>query len=72
MNGLSVYELRRRLRGCERGILELETRHGTICDEFRLRLEAGELGDPFSWSLEQDAVRWHDLLDEKEHWLSQL
>ena len=48
MNGLSVCELRRRLRGCERGILELETRHGIICDEFRPRLEAGESGNPFS------------------------
>jgi hypothetical protein len=69
---LLISELRRRLQECEGEILELEIKHGLMYDEFQARLQAGELGDPFSYPLEQDAMRWDDLMAEKEHWLSQI
>ena len=69
---LLTSELRRRLQECEGEILDLEIKHGSMYDEFQARLQAGELGDPFSYPLEQDAMRWDDLMAEKEHWLSQI
>jgi hypothetical protein len=69
---LLVNELRRRLQDCEQEILELEIKYGMMYDQFQTRLEAGDLGDPFSYPLEQDAMRWDDLVAEKKHWLSEL
>lgn len=69
---LLVSELRRRLQECEGEILELEIKHGMLYADFQARLRAGDLGDPFSYPLEQDAMRWDDLMAEKEHWLSKL
>jgi len=65
-------ESRRYLEACEREILELEMKYGMSFEEFQRRLQAGELGDPFSYPLEEDAMRWEDLIAEKAHWLSLL
>jgi hypothetical protein len=69
---LLVNEFRRRLQECENEILDLEIKYGTIYGRFQAQLEGGELGDPFSYPLEQDTMRWNDLRVEKEHWLGQL
>lgn len=66
------HELRRRLQACEQEILELEIRYGMMHDEFQAQLQAGGLGDPFSYPLETDAIRWEDLVAEKQEWLSQI
>jgi len=70
--GLLVNELRQRLQDCEQEILELEIKYGLMYEQFQTKLQAGELGSPFSYPLEQDAMRWNDLLIEKRHWLGQL
>ena len=64
--------IRQNLEACERERLDLEIRYGAEHEEFRRKLEAGELGDEFGFELETDAVRWDDLLVEKRHWLKQL
>jgi hypothetical protein len=69
---LLANELRRRLQDCEQEILELEIKYGLMYEQFQARLQAGELGDPFSYSLEQDAMRWDNLVTEKKEWLAQL
>ena len=65
-------ELRQRIQDCEREILELEIKYGVMYEQFQEQLQAGELGDPFSYPLEQDAMRWDDLVAEKKHWLAEL
>lgn len=65
-------EIRRYLEECEREMLELEIKYGLDYEEFREKLAQGQLGDEFSYDLEQDAMRWGDLLMEKQHWLNQL
>ncbi len=65
-------ESRRYLEACEREILELEMKYGMSFEEFQRRLQEGELGDPFSYPLEEDAMRWEDLIAEKAHWLAHL
>ncbi|HOU12392.1 MAG TPA: hypothetical protein PKZ84_04690 [Anaerolineae bacterium] len=65
-------EVRRNLEACERDQLEFEIKHGLEYEAFIERLEAGELGDEFAYSLEMDALRWGDLVAEKKHWLQQL
>ena len=57
-------ELRRYLEECEREMLDYE--------QFKEKLEGGELGDEFSYDLEKDAIRWEDLIAEKKHWLDHL
>lgn len=69
---LLLGELRRNLEECEREMLDLEVKYGLTHEQFRAQLEAGELGDPFSYPLEQDTMRWEDLLTEKQHWLELL
>jgi hypothetical protein len=69
---LLANELRRRLQDCEQEILDLEIKYGLMYEQFQARLEAGELGDPFSYPLEQDAMRWDDLVTEKKQWLAEL
>jgi hypothetical protein len=64
--------IQRNLETCERERLELEFKYGLEYQDFRQELEAGELGDAFSYELEMDAMRWDDLIVEKRHWLRQL
>jgi len=64
--------IRQNLEACEREQLELEIRYGLEHEEFRRKLEVGELGDEFGFELETDAMRWDDLAAEKSHWLKQL
>ena len=62
---LPIHQLRRYLEECEREMLDLEIKYGLTYDQFKARLERGELGDLFSYPLEQDAMRWDDLVVEK-------
>jgi hypothetical protein len=69
---LLLDEIRRNLEACEQERLALEVKYGIEYPEFRRQLEAGALGDEFSYELERDAMRWEDLIAEKQHWLQQL
>ena len=69
---LLMGELRHNLEGCEQERLALEIKYGLEYDEFKRRLQAGELGNEFEYSLELDALKWDDLIAEKKHWLQQL
>ncbi|MBM3128754.1 MAG: hypothetical protein FJ009_09040 [Chloroflexi bacterium] len=69
---LVANELRRYLEEIERESLEYEIKYGVNHDQFTAKLERGELGNPYGYELEQDAMRWEDLLDEKKMWLEQL
>jgi hypothetical protein len=69
---LLINELKRYLEECEHEILGFEIKYGFNYNEFQEKLEKGELGNPFSYELEQDSMHWEDLLNEKKHWLSQL
>ena len=53
------------LRKCEEEILKLEIKYGMSYEEFKSKLDSGELGDPFSYSLEKDTMLWEDLMAEK-------
>ena len=53
------------LRKCEEEILKLEIKYGMSYEEFKLELDSGELGDPFSYPLEKDTMLWEDLMAEK-------
>lgn len=64
--------IRRNLEACERELLELEVKYGMEHEDFERQLETGQLGDPFGYELETDAMRWEDLIVEKKHWLRQL
>ena len=54
------------LRECEEEIMTLEIKYGTSYEEFKSKLDSGELGDPFSYPLEKDAMVWEDLMAEKQ------
>ena len=53
------------LRKCEEEILKLEIKYGMSYEEFKLKLDSGEFGDPFSYPLEKDTMLWEDLMAEK-------
>ena len=55
------------LRECEEEILKLEIKYGMSYEGFKSKLDSGQLGDPFSYPLEKDAMLWEDLITEK--WL---
>jgi len=57
--------LKELLRECEEEIMQLEIKYGTSYEEFKAKLDSGELGDPFSYPLEKDAMLWEDLVAEK-------
>ena len=59
--------LKELLRECEEEITKLEIKYGMSHEEFKSKLDSGELGDPFSYPLEKDAMLWEDLISEK--WL---
>ena len=69
---LLMGEIRHNLEGCEQERLALEIKYGLEYDEFKRRLEAGDLGDEFEYPVELDALKWGDLIAEKKHWLQQL
>ena len=69
---LVANELRRYLEEVEHESLEYEIKYGVNYDQFAAKLERGELGDPYAYELEQYAMRWEDLTDEKKMWLEQL
>lgn len=72
MARLLAARLRRFLEECEREMLDLEIKYRTDYHNFIERLEAGELGDPFSYELERDAMRWEGLQAEKRHLMNEL
>ena len=57
--------LKELLRECEEEIMKLEIKYGMSYDEFITRVEAGEMGDAFSYPLEKDTMLWEDLMSEK-------
>ena len=69
---LAANELRRYLEDVEHEALEFEIKYGVDYEQFAVKLERGELGDPYAYELGQDAMRWEDLADEKKMWLEQL
>jgi hypothetical protein len=69
---LLLRDLRHKLAMSEQERLDLEMRYGMEYAEFKEQLEAGLLGDEFSYDLEQDALRWEDLIAEKRYRLQQL
>jgi hypothetical protein len=69
---LLINEIRRRLEESEQERLDLEIKYEMEYTEFKQQLEAGALGDEFGYELEMDAMRWDDLIAEKQHWLRQL
>jgi len=69
---LLLNEIRRKLESCEEERLDLEIKYGMEYGSFKGQLEAGELGHEFGHELEMDAMRWEDLIAEKQHWLEQL
>ena len=54
------------LKECEEEILNFEIKYGVSFEKFRDMSEKGDLGDPFSYPLERDTMRWEDLIVEKE------
>jgi len=62
----------RYLEECEREYLRLEIKYGLGYDQFKEEVKKGKLGDEFSYELENDLMRWEDLIVEKKHWLEQL
>ena len=57
--------LKKLLRECDAEIMKLEIKYGMSHEEFKSKLDSGELGDPFSYPLEKDAILWEDLIAEK-------
>lgn len=57
--------LKELLRECEEEIMKLEIKYGMSYEEFKLKLDSGELGNSFSYPLEKDAMQWDDLITEK-------
>ncbi len=64
--------IRRHLEECTQERRGLEFKYSLQYADFQRKLEAGELGDEFGYELEMDALRWGDLIAEKEHWLQRL
>lgn len=59
------------LETCERERLGLEVKYGLEYEDFRRKLESGDLGDEFGYELELDAMRWEGLVIERKRWLGQ-
>ncbi|GJQ51019.1 hypothetical protein KsCSTR_47550 [Candidatus Kuenenia stuttgartiensis] len=57
--------LRELLRECEEEILEFEIKYGLSFEKFKEHLEKGNVGDFHSYPLENDAMLWEDLEEEK-------
>ena len=57
--------LKELLKECEEEILNFEIKYGISFEKFRERLEKGDLGVPFSYPLEKDAMIWEDIVVEK-------
>ncbi len=67
MEAIKIFNmgLKELLRECDEEIMDLEIKYGTSYEEFKLKLDSGELGDRFSYPLEKDAMLWEDLMAEK-------
>jgi hypothetical protein len=65
-----VRGLKELLKECDEEILDFEIRYGSSFDQFNESLNDGRLGDPFSYPLEKDAMKWEDLMMEKKHLLN--
>jgi len=67
MEAIKIFNmgLKELLRECDEEIMDLEIKYGTSYEEFKSKLDSGELGDPFSYPLEKDAMLWEDLMAEK-------
>jgi hypothetical protein len=67
MEAIKIFNmgLKELLRECDEEIMDLEIKYGTSYEEFKSKLDSGELGDPFSYPLEKDAMLWADLMAEK-------
>ena len=67
MEAIKIFNmgLKELLRECDEEIMDLEIKYGTSYEEFKAKLDSGELGDPFSYPLEKDAMLWEDLMAEK-------
>ena len=72
ITNLLLGELRRNLEACDQESLDLEVKYGLEHKNFVQKLAAGKLGDAYGYDLELDAMRWHDLIAERKHWLKQL
>lgn len=57
--------LKELLRECEEEIMKLEIKYGMSYDEFKTKIDDGEMRDAFSYPLEKDAMLWEDLMSEK-------
>jgi hypothetical protein len=49
----------------------LEVKYGLEYENFRRKLESGDLRDEFGYELELDAMRWEGLVIERKRWLGQ-
>ena len=67
VNALKIFirGLKELLKDCEEEILDFEIKYGISFEKFREMSEKGDLGDPFSYPLERDAMKWEDLMAEK-------
>jgi len=72
ITNLLLGELRRNLQACDQELLDLEVKYGLEHKAFVQKLASGRLGDEYSYELELDAMRWHDLIAERKYWLKQL
>jgi hypothetical protein len=54
------------LKECEEDILDFEIKYGLSFEKFKVEFEKGKFGDPHSYPLEKDAMKWEDLIKEKE------
>jgi hypothetical protein len=61
-----------KLDAVENEIAEFTAKYGTTYEQFIAKFECGELGDPYSYELERDAMRWESIIAEKKLWLEQL
>ena len=62
--------LKELLKECEEEILDFEIRYGFSFEKFNESLTNGKFGDPFSYPLEKDAMKWEDLITEKKYFLN--
>ncbi|MDP2799041.1 MAG: hypothetical protein Q8O60_04045 [Deltaproteobacteria bacterium] len=67
MEAIKIFNvgLKEILRECEQEIMKLEIKYGMLYEEFKSKLDSGELGDPFGYPLEKDVMLWEDLISEK-------
>lgn len=67
MEAIKIFNmgLKELLRECDEEIMDLEIKYGTSYEEFKSKLDSGELGDPFPYPLEKDAMLWERTLCQR-------